>query len=398
MATASAPGKILWLGAYSVLFPQNIAFVMAVDARSHATASRLEDNRVEFTAKSLGIKASGSIKSGKIIWGPGADTNSLSFATAAIEVSAKFLALKKKRFSGLSLSTWNDKAFGDGAAKTGLGSSAASTVAMVAAILAEFGLPVEKNLDCVHKLSQLAHSKAQGSVGSGFDVSAACYGTIAYSRFSPEIIGRAEEDFAIAVGSPWNFRIHPEGLPQGFEVAAAFTGKSAPTTSLARKVLAFDRRDHRRFAVLMDELNSQNEKAVLFLENLRDLQEKHPGVYGKIAGYLANGRNQPAALKIGDELAYFREFKAAFAGGRRLTKRLGELSGAPIEPDALTALIEESERNGAFCCKLPGAGGGDSIAALCLGRAQKRRLEAFWRGKGLRILEVSEAGGGVRGE
>ena len=74
------------------------------------------------------------------------------------------------------------------------------------------------------------------------------------------------------------------------------------------------------------------------------------------------------------------------------------MSGASIESDEMTALIQESERNGAFACKLPGAGGGDSIAALCLGKAEKRKLEAFWEGKGMKILQLSEAEDGVREE
>jgi phosphomevalonate kinase len=37
-------------------------------------------------------------------------------------------------------------------------------------------------------LAQLCHCAAQGKIGSGFDVSAAVYGSHKYSRFSPEIL------------------------------------------------------------------------------------------------------------------------------------------------------------------------------------------------------------------
>ena len=40
----------------------------------------------------------------------------------------------------------------------------------------------------VHNLAQVAHSVAQGKIGSGFDVAAAVYGTQTYSRFSSSIL------------------------------------------------------------------------------------------------------------------------------------------------------------------------------------------------------------------
>ncbi|KAL5833707.1 hypothetical protein ACOSQ3_017381 [Xanthoceras sorbifolium] len=95
-------------------------------------------------------------------------------------------------------------------AKTGLGSSAAMTTAVVSALLHYFGvvnLPssedqIQENknssdLDMVHMIAQSAHCIAQGKVGSGFDVSSAVYGSQRYIRFSPEVISSAQ-DFRIA--------------------------------------------------------------------------------------------------------------------------------------------------------------------------------------------------------
>lgn len=89
-------------------------------------------------------------------------------------------------------------------AKTGLGSSAAMTTAVVAALL--HYLDVVKissskdhqdrkdiaDLDMVHKIAQTAHCIAQGKVGSGFDVSSAVYGSQRYVRFSPEVISSTQ--------------------------------------------------------------------------------------------------------------------------------------------------------------------------------------------------------------
>lgn len=89
-------------------------------------------------------------------------------------------------------------------AKTGLGSSAAMTTAVVAALLNYLGLVNIsssrgqdkendiKDLDMVHIIAQTAHCIAQGKVGSGFDVSSAVYGSQRYVRFSSDVLAAAQ--------------------------------------------------------------------------------------------------------------------------------------------------------------------------------------------------------------
>lgn len=91
-------------------------------------------------------------------------------------------------------------------AKTGLGSSAAMTTSVVAALLHYLGvvnLPFSakslpegntnnSDLDLVHVMAQSAHCIAQGKIGSGFDVSAAVYGSQRYVRFSPAVLSSAQ--------------------------------------------------------------------------------------------------------------------------------------------------------------------------------------------------------------
>lgn len=64
-----------------------------------------------------------------------------------------------------------------------MGSSAALVSSLVGALLHFFNVVNlehrdENDLRVVHNVSQLAHSVAQGKIGSGFDVSAAIYGEI----------------------------------------------------------------------------------------------------------------------------------------------------------------------------------------------------------------------------
>lgn len=40
----------------------------------------------------------------------------------------------------------------------------------------------------IHRIAQYAHCRAQGKVGSGFDVSAAIFGSHVYRRFTPSLL------------------------------------------------------------------------------------------------------------------------------------------------------------------------------------------------------------------
>lgn len=80
--------------------------------------------------------------------------------------------------------------------KTGLGSSAAMTTSLVACFLLHLQVVIPdgpdsietEDLALIHNLAQLAHCAAQGKVGSGFDVSAAIWGSQLYRRFEPRVL------------------------------------------------------------------------------------------------------------------------------------------------------------------------------------------------------------------
>lgn len=113
-------------------------------------------------------------------------------------------------------------------AKTGLGSSAAMTTAVVAALLHYLGVvdlssPKDQqqendtgDLDTVHIIAQTAHCIAQGKVGSGFDVASAVYGSQRYVRFSPEVISSAQVSLAAWLLHPIATHLMYQGNPRLF--------------------------------------------------------------------------------------------------------------------------------------------------------------------------------------
>jgi phosphomevalonate kinase len=85
--------------------------------------------------------------------------------------------------------------------KTGLGSSAALTTSLVAALLVFLDICQPGNADgrrVIHNLAQTCHCYAQGKIGSGFDVSSAVTAGHAYRRFSPDVL-----DQFLAVGGQY---------------------------------------------------------------------------------------------------------------------------------------------------------------------------------------------------
>ncbi|KAI8461418.1 hypothetical protein BY996DRAFT_6408660 [Phakopsora pachyrhizi] len=85
------------------------------------------------------------------------------------------------------LNTTSDKVH-----KTGLGSSSAMVTSLCSAILIHLTPLLDGCLDStrqnVHNLAQYVHSLAQGKLGSGFDVSAAVWGSHEYRCFSEKCL------------------------------------------------------------------------------------------------------------------------------------------------------------------------------------------------------------------
>ena len=370
--TGKAPGKILWLGGYSVLERPNVGFVTAVDAYVSANVKSIEGGQLIIDVPQLNAHVIGTIdlNSGVV---SAEVPKELVLLKTAIEVASRYVAGLGIKLQGMHITTENDPEFSytvtEGkVAKSGLGSSAAVTVASIGTILAAYGVDASEN-DALHKLAQVAHSIATGKVGSGFDIAAATHGTILYTRYSPSIVKEfpaayQNSDLQDLIKKNWDYIIERFGLPKIFNLMFAnFIGEGMVTTAAVGSVSKFKEKDPERYKELMDGINSENVKAVQALRAIN----KNDNIEGNL-----------------------RLFKDSFNKSRALTKQLGILSEVSIEDDDLTKLIEDSVSNGSFVAKLPGAGGRDAISALTLDSRSRKTLEDAWsKKKEIQILKIN---------
>jgi phosphomevalonate kinase len=373
--TSRAPGKILWLGGYSVLERPNISFVTAVDSYVTASVSLSEDNSVVLDAPQLNAKVTGVIDTSSGALSIEVPKELLLLKTS-VEVAGRYAASLGMKPKGIRVRTQNDSAFsytitGGKIAKSGLGSSAAVTVASAAAVLKAYGVNASQD-DALHKIAQIAHSIATGKVGSGFDIAAAAHGTILYTRYSPDLVKSfpatyQNSDLSGLIKKKWDYAIERFSMPKMFKMLFAnFVGESMITTAAVGSVSKFKEKDPQKYKELVDGINVENQAAAKALRAINS----NTDVKGNLQA-----------------------FKDAFNKGRLLTKQLGVLSNVSVEDDDLTRLIDESTSNGAFVAKLPGAGGRDSIAALTLDQQSYEKLNNFWRSRkelgilGIRMVE-----------
>lgn len=287
--------------------------------------------------------------------------------------------------------------------KTGLGSSAALVTALTASLLAHylsphgFTLASPEGRATLHNLAQAAHCAAQGKIGSGFDVAAAVYGSCRYRRFSPSILSgigvvgspgfaallaNLVDDKAESGGKVWDTEIDSDAvtLPKGICLRMCDVDHGTATVGMVKKVLAWREADATKEEA--NRLWTDLDKASIELEAvLRDA-----------AADEAQLSRLPAALRR----------------VRTLAKEMGRLSGADVEPDSQTALLDaltDPDSLGCYGGVCPGAGGLDAVALLArddvetLKRLQdKLAAYAGEHGVRLRLLDVKGELEGVRAE
>jgi phosphomevalonate kinase len=299
----TAPGKLVLLGEYAVLdgFP---AVVAAVNRRAsgqfvpgHAPESPLVEKAVRAAAESLGPNRTALPKGSVLV-----DTH----------------------------------AFSQNGVKLGIGSSAATAVVSVGAVLEMAGLAVADSTDLIFEIASAAHRAAQGGLGSGADVAAAVYGGLLhYTRPSRGTAGVRR-------------------LPPlvGVEMVVFSTGIPSSTVDCLQGVTAF--------------------------------AAKNPETHRQLLPPIADAVSRfEAGLFARDPKEIFAAIGAAYAG----MDMLGQAAGVPIVTPLLAhASTLAQELGGA--AKPSGAGGGDVGIAFLPDRDAAEEFRKRARDLTLGILDL----------
>lgn len=219
----SAPGKVLWIGSYAVVFG-GISHVISINKRVRCD---ITDYERTFFETSYGSYFE--------------DGNELISSVKKVIID-KFGFFPKVRVKLI-----NDNEFEINNKKTGLGSSSAATVALTACIYHK--ITGKLDLDEIHRLAQKANFIRQKGVGSGFDIASAVYGSIIYKRFTD--INKMD--------------FYYEKLKIGkYMMILGFTGRSSNTVNLVKEFIK--KQNDSRFKDAMNELNIENETAIKLLK------------------------------------------------------------------------------------------------------------------------------------
>lgn len=180
--TASAPGKLVLLGGYAVLEGAP-ALAVAVDRRARLTLTPDADGVLTVAAPALNIAAATARvdASGRLHWTDADSGARLGLVTAVWNALAA--AGATPRGAHLTLDTGEFfAATDDGHVKLGLGSSAALTVALAAALSAAANRALEPTDIAAMARLVTIHRAWQGGRGSGVDIAASLHGGLIYYR------------------------------------------------------------------------------------------------------------------------------------------------------------------------------------------------------------------------
>ncbi|CAE5958984.1 unnamed protein product [Arabidopsis arenosa] len=306
-------------------------------------------------------------------------------------------------------------------AKTGLGSSAAMTTAVVAALLHYLGVvdlsdPCKEgkfgcsDLDVIHMIAQTSHCLAQGKVGSGFDVSCAVYGSQRYVRFSPEVLSFAQvavtglpinEVIGTILKGKWDHERTEFSLPPLMNLFLGEPGSGGSSTpSMVGAVKKWQMSDPEKARENWQKLSDANLELETKLNVLSKLAKDHWDVYLgviKSCSVLTSEKwvlhaTEPINEAIIKELLEARE---AMLRIRILMRQIGEAASVPIEPESQTQLLDSTmNAEGVLLAGVPGAGGFDAIFAITLGDSGSKLTQA-WSSHNVLALLVREDPHGV---
>ncbi|MFX1293975.1 MAG: phosphomevalonate kinase [Promethearchaeota archaeon] len=350
MIRTSVPLKLVIAGEWAVLDPSSSAIVAAVNHRLFCEIESNSRNEIEISLLDFGItEVSAKYENNELIFNQllSPETKKyLKIIKFTIESSLFLL----NYFKPFKIRIWSEKPENFSShpeIKLELGSSAASVVAIHAAIRAFYDISIEKKKEKekLLKLSLLSYFIVQNMKGSGIDIAAVFYGGILlYKRFDSDwVLNKIQTNLPLElfIEYKWpSLEIKPLPKLSDLQLLLGWTQKSSSTSLLISQMEVFKINNPSEY----NEFISQISKLV------KDLSK----------AWRKNNKNRVLAdIQINE--MYLR--------------RLGEISGIPIEIPELKLLSHIAD-------ELGGAGKlsrGDLGIALCFDEEISNKILQEWK-------------------
>ena len=340
-----APGKLILIGEYAVLEGAP-ALVMAVNRYARVTLTPrpgkffiLHSPALEISDLKFTIDPSGNIHYQK------APNATIEQQVAFFTETLRFILKRQSDFNPKTSQTiildTADFFLKGGRDKLGLGSSAALTVALLKGFLTSSNISLPPG-EQFFRWAQEIHSGVQGKSGSGIDIAASVYGGILSFQKTGE-----------------SYQIEPLSLPPDLIILPVWSGKSASTTAMIKKVQQFKSRQPEKYWKIFGQLQRISQRAILAVK-----EKESPAFLNNICDYF-------------DTL-----------------KKLDRDSGAAIISEAHQEIAELASSQGAIY-KPSGAGRGDLGLVMTQSRAVARRAAGCILRSGYQILNLAVSKKGV---
>lgn len=356
------PGKLFLLGEYAILEPGSQALLLSFQRYLKAEIIPAETFSLQ-TDLLPGAEMGFGYEQGQLAWQTPEEKHSekLNFVGEALQWAFAYLGSLEQPILPFQLHLHSD--LHSSGAKLGLGSSAAVTVAVLAAVLAFHGEVFDSHEARLKlfKLATLAHSGSQGGSqrglqggGSGADLAAVIFGSVTcYRRYDASWLkpGAVSLNKLLEVNWPL-LGIEKLPWPADLGLKVGWTGQPAATLDFLEEISYLKEKDPEGWMRFLFSANAATAAA---------------------RSALIEGQNAPLLQAVGQYRHLLQELQTDFL--------------SPIETPALVALSDSAEALG-LAAKSSGAGGGD--CGLALGDpVLVDTVSERWRSQGVEPLELA---------
>ena len=229
--SATAPGKLVLLGEYAVL-ENSPAIVAAVDRRATITIEQSGQDisllNLPHLKASVPLAVDGAIIKPLVIPKTQSSVATVNRVVSMLSrITEKEISIKTP-FHGVKLTIDSSDFFStENNVKLGLGSSAAITVGLLAAVRAYIN-PAWTNKDALMHVGYRQHNESQHQAGSGIDIAASVFGGVLRYKVKKD-------------STAFSPVVEKVSVPEDLQMRFVWTGRPASTVSFLKRIANFKR-------------------------------------------------------------------------------------------------------------------------------------------------------------